>query len=93
MPQAAQRMGKTSDRPLLLPRTLIHDGRFSTVSRSLNLGPHNCSAADQEMLSSWDRTHPGRVDNIGRSINNVTLSHLGDRKLFDFVGLRLSFTH
>jgi tRNA 2-thiocytidine biosynthesis protein TtcA len=42
----------------------------------------------KEMLSGWDRTHPGRVDNIGRSINNVTLSHLGDRKLFDFAGLK-----
>ncbi|MDP6187582.1 MAG: tRNA 2-thiocytidine(32) synthetase TtcA, partial [Pseudomonadales bacterium] len=42
----------------------------------------------KEMLSGWDRVHPGRVDNIGRSINNVTLSHLGDRKLFDFGGLK-----
>ena len=42
----------------------------------------------KEMLSGWDRAHPGRVDNIGRSINNVTLSHLGDRKLFDFGGLK-----
>jgi tRNA 2-thiocytidine biosynthesis protein TtcA len=44
------------------------------------------------MLSGWDRTHPGRVDNIGRSINNVTLSHLGDRKLFDFAGLKADST-
>ena len=46
----------------------------------------------KEMLSGWDRTHPGRVDNIGRSINNVTLSHLGDRKLFDFAGLKADST-
>jgi tRNA 2-thiocytidine biosynthesis protein TtcA len=39
-------------------------------------------------LAGWDATHPGRVDNIGRSINNVTLSHLGDRDLFDFASLQ-----
>ena len=41
----------------------------------------------KEMLTGWDRSHPGRVENIGRSINDVTLSHLGDRRLFDFAGL------
>ena len=40
------------------------------------------------MLAGWDAEHPGRVDNIGRSINNVTLSHLGDRRLFDFAALQ-----
>ena len=40
--------------------------------------------AIKQMLAGWDAEHPGRVDNIGRSINNVTLSHLGDRRLFDF---------
>ena len=42
----------------------------------------------KEMLAGWDLSHPGRVDNIGRSVNNVTLSHLGDRRLFDFAGLQ-----
>ena len=42
----------------------------------------------KQMLAGWDAEHPGRVDNIGRSINNVTLSHLGDRRLFDFAALQ-----
>ena len=40
------------------------------------------------MLAEWDASHPGRVDNIGRSVNNVTLSHLGDRRLYDFASLQ-----
>ena len=42
----------------------------------------------KQMLAEWDALHPGRVDNIGRSVNNVTLSHLGDRRLFDFASLQ-----
>ena len=38
------------------------------------------------MLQQWDRTHPGRVDNILRSLCQVTPSHLLDRDLFDFSG-------
>ncbi len=41
----------------------------------------------KQMLQSWDVSHPGRVENIGRSINSVSLSHLGDRRLYDFQGL------
>ena len=42
----------------------------------------------KQMLAEWDASHPGRVDNIGRSVNNVTLSHLGDRRLYDFASLQ-----
>jgi tRNA 2-thiocytidine biosynthesis protein TtcA len=36
------------------------------------------------MLRQWDDAHPGRVDNILRSLCSVTPSHLLDRELFDF---------
>ena len=41
----------------------------------------------KEMLQGWDKSHPGRVENIARSIGSITPSHLGDRRLFDFMGL------
>ncbi|GGO23069.1 tRNA 2-thiocytidine(32) synthetase TtcA [Deinococcus humi] len=39
-----------------------------------------------EMLSSWEREHPGRLNNILRSLGRVTPSHLLDRELYDFAG-------
>ncbi|HEY5644360.1 MAG TPA: tRNA 2-thiocytidine(32) synthetase TtcA [Pseudomonadales bacterium] len=42
----------------------------------------------KEMLVGWDRTHPGRVENIARSLQHVVPSHLGDTDLFDFVSLK-----
>ncbi len=43
----------------------------------------------KKMLANWDREQPGRVENIARSIANVTPSHLADRELFDFEGLEV----
>ncbi|MCP5181627.1 MAG: tRNA 2-thiocytidine(32) synthetase TtcA [Pseudomonadales bacterium] len=40
-----------------------------------------------EMLRSWDREQPGRVENIARALANVSPSHLADTTLFDFAGL------
>ncbi len=42
----------------------------------------------KQMLSEWDKKTPGRVDNIFKSIQNVTPSHLADQKLFNFVNLK-----
>jgi tRNA 2-thiocytidine biosynthesis protein TtcA len=43
--------------------------------------------AIKAMLQQWDRSHPGRVDNILKSLCQVTPSHLLDRELFDFENL------
>jgi len=40
--------------------------------------------AIKAMLQQWDKSHPGRVDNILKSMCQVTPSHLLDRGLFDF---------
>jgi tRNA 2-thiocytidine biosynthesis protein TtcA len=41
----------------------------------------------KDMLHEWDRKHPGRLDNMLRSLANVTPSHLADARLFDFSSL------
>jgi len=41
----------------------------------------------KQMLTEWERQSPGRVENIFRSLQNVTASHLADAALFDFASL------
>ena len=40
-----------------------------------------------EVLQRWDAETPGRVENIARSLRNVSPSQLADPDLFDFAGL------
>ena len=42
----------------------------------------------RQMLAEWEKRHPGRVESIVRALTEVSPSHLLDRKLFDFAGLR-----
>lgn len=42
------------------------------------------------MLHDWEKQHPGRVENIFRSIQNVSPSQLADVNLFDFDNLPLN---
>ena len=44
------------------------------------------------MLKEWDESQPGRVENIFKSLQNVSPSQLADRELFDFVNLPLDRT-
>ncbi|NRB08994.1 MAG: tRNA 2-thiocytidine(32) synthetase TtcA [Richelia sp.] len=41
----------------------------------------------KQMLQVWEKESPGRVDNLFRSLQNVTPSHLADTQLFDFTNL------
>lgn len=43
--------------------------------------------AMKSMLKSWDKLHPGRLETIFASLQNVAPSQLADQRLFDFVGL------
>ncbi|TCS40761.1 tRNA 2-thiocytidine(32) synthetase TtcA [Reinekea marinisedimentorum] len=42
------------------------------------------------MCREWEKQFPGRIENIFRSIANVSLSQLADRNNFDFESLRAS---
>jgi tRNA 2-thiocytidine biosynthesis protein TtcA len=44
--------------------------------------------AIKAMLHEWDKSHPGRVESIFRSIANVSLSQLADTKNFPFAELQ-----
>ena len=44
------------------------------------------------MLREWEKRHPGRVETILTSLQNVRPSHLMDRELFDFAAVRATGT-
>ena len=46
----------------------------------------------KDMLQEWDRKTPGRTESIFRSLQNVNLSQLADRNLFDFASLKIDDT-
>ena len=41
----------------------------------------------KEMLQTWDKTHPGRVENIFAAVQNIAPSQLADTRLFNFTDL------
>ena len=43
----------------------------------------------KSMLANWEKEFPGRVENIFRSIQNVSLSQLGDFNLHNFADMKL----
>jgi tRNA 2-thiocytidine biosynthesis protein TtcA len=42
----------------------------------------------KKMIHEWERQYPGRIDNMLRAMGQVTPSHLMDRQLFPFTGLK-----
>ena len=44
----------------------------------------------KEMLRDWEKRHPGRVENLFRSMHHIVPSHLMDGGAFDFQNLAIS---
>ncbi|WP_293267771.1 tRNA 2-thiocytidine(32) synthetase TtcA [Neptunomonas sp.] len=47
----------------------------------------------KEMLNTWDKQSPGRIETMFRSLQNVVPSHLADPALFDFKSLEVGYRH
>lgn len=45
--------------------------------------------AMKQMLESWDKLFPGRLESIFSSLQNIAPSQMADTQLFDFMGLKL----
>ncbi|MEQ5833400.1 tRNA 2-thiocytidine(32) synthetase TtcA [Marinobacter sp. NFXS9] len=45
----------------------------------------------KDMLKSWDREHPGRIESMFRAICNVSPSHLADPSIHDFNSLEVDW--
>ncbi len=43
----------------------------------------------KQMITGWEKEHPGRTDTIFASLQRVSLSQLGDRERYDFEGLAI----
>lgn len=42
----------------------------------------------KEMLNTWDKRYPGRIETMFRATQNIVPSHLCDTQLFDFVNIK-----
>ena len=42
----------------------------------------------KEMLNTWDRQYPGRIETMFSAMQNITPSHLCDTQLFDFKNIK-----
>lgn len=49
--------------------------------------PNLQRGAMKQMLRDWEKKHPGRVENLFRSMHHIVPSHLMDREAFDFTNL------
>lgn len=44
----------------------------------------------KKMLQEWDKKFPGRIETIYTALNNIKLSHLPDKNLFEFDQLKIN---
>src|SRR5690606_20882271 len=64
---------------------------FPIIPCNLCGGQPNLQRAQiKQMLRDWERSFPGRTDNMAAAMGRVTPSHLMDRNLYPFVTLQAS---
>jgi tRNA 2-thiocytidine biosynthesis protein TtcA len=52
--------------------------------------PNLQRAAMKDLLRDWEKKHPGRVENLFRSMHHIVPSHLLDQAAFDFQNLEIT---
>ena len=63
--------------------------RFPIIPCTLCGSQENLKRKEMKaMLREWEKRHPGRVETLLTSLQNVRPSHLLDRELFDFAAVR-----
>ena len=63
---------------------LMHQFRVEHPKVSLRV----TTGSPEELIEKMDKEHPGRVENIFKSLGRVAPSHLMDQEVFDFVNLK-----
>lgn len=46
--------------------------------------------AIKQMLQTWDKQHPGRIETIFKAMQDISLSHMQDLRHYDFVNIQSS---
>lgn len=83
-------------RPLAyVPEKLLEryaaDMNFPIIPCDLCGSQHNLQRqVMKEMLRDWEKKHPGRVENLFRSMHHIVPSHLMDGEAFNFKNLEIS---
>lgn len=83
---------------VIRPLAYIEEKDIISFSRTMNYPIIPCNLCGSQenlqrnkvksMLNSWEKEHPGRLNNIFQSLTNVEPSHLADTNLYDFKNLK-----
>jgi tRNA 2-thiocytidine biosynthesis protein TtcA len=73
-----------------------HDLAQFALNRQFPIIPCNLCGSQEnlkrrqvkEMLLEWEKRHAGRTENMFKALARITPSHMMDRSLFDFAGVR-----
>jgi tRNA 2-thiocytidine biosynthesis protein TtcA len=83
---------------VIRPLAYIEEKDIISFSKTMNYPIIPCNLCGSQenlqrnkvksMINSWEKEHPGRLNNIFQSLTNVEPSHLADTNLYDFKNLK-----